>query len=151
MDEHFLQVFVDGVKRYFSVTTPHDPVEVGVPYLTRSRDHWHHDVTGIISVTGLHKGSVCFSAPRILLRRLLMVQGEADYDAGLCADLVGEVANTIAGNARRSFGREFSISTPQVVEGAPSTTLKADQAGRAYVIPLAWNRYRASLVISGQG
>ena len=33
-------------------------------------------------------------------------------------DLVGEVANTISGNARKVFGREFLISVPVMIEGA---------------------------------
>lgn len=150
MEAPFLQVFVEGIKRYFSTTTPDDPVEVGVPYLSLAQDRWHHDITGIITVTGVHQGSVCFSAPRILLRHLLLLQGEAENDTSMCSDLVGEVANTIAGNARRSFGRQFCISTPQVVEGEPPCTPLVTQVARAFVIPLEWHRYRASLVISCQ-
>lgn len=150
MEAPFLQVFVDGTKRYFSTTTPNNPVEVGVPYLTLSQDRWHHDITGIITVTGVHHGSVCFSAPRILLRHLLLLQGEAENDSAMCSDLVGEVANTIAGNARRSFGRQFCISSPQVIEGEPPRPPTLDALTRSFVIPIEWHRYRASLVISSQ-
>ena len=38
-------------------------------------------------------------------------------------DLVGEVANTIAGNARSEFGEEFEISVPIVLRGAPDEIL----------------------------
>ena len=39
----------------------------------------------------------------------------------LLVDLVGEVANTISGNARYVFGKDFMISVPVVIEGAPSS------------------------------
>lgn len=148
MDAPFLQVFVDGIKRYFSTTTPDDPVAVGVPYLSLTQDRWHHDITGIITVTGIHQGRVYFSAPRVLLRHMLLLLGEREGDALLCSDLVGEVANTIAGNARRRFGRQFCISPPHVVEGSPPHLSTSDQLARAFVIPLEWHRYRASLVIA---
>lgn len=150
MDEHFLQVFIDGVKRYFASTSPDQPVEVGVPYLIPAQRRWQHDITGIIQISGQQPGLVCFSAPRILLRRLLMAQGEFSAEPELCADLVGEVANTIAGNARISFGREFNISTPQVLEGYDLPQEPGQPEQRAYLIPLDWNNYRASLMISRQ-
>lgn len=149
MQAPFLQVFVEGVKRYFSMTTPDTPVDVGVPYLSMEADRWHHDITGVIRVTGFHEGNVYFSAPRILLRHLLLLQGEAQNDAAMCSDLVGEVANTIAGNARSSFGREYCISAPQVIEGELPPSSPVTASLRSFVIPLEWHHYHASLVISG--
>ena len=61
-------------------------------------------------------------------------------------DLVGEVANTIAGNVRRDFGKDFAISVPTVVTGeGPPVELPA--ACRPVVIPINWRSHVAKLVV----
>ena len=47
-----------------------------------------------------------------MLTVLLMRMQETDTSDANIMDLVGEVANTISGNARRDFGRNFIISVP---------------------------------------
>ncbi len=62
-------------------------------------------------------------------------------------DLVGEVANTISGNARRDFGRDFIISVPSVLAGErPDIPLKAGT--RSFVIPINWRSHSAKLIVS---
>ncbi len=91
-----------------------------------------HEYNGVISVSGRRNGIVCFSAPRGMLTVLLMKMNESNVSHEYLCDLVGEVANTIAGNVRRDFGKEFAISVPTVVAGArkqPSNCRSA--AGRS--------------------
>jgi chemotaxis protein CheX len=146
MTEDDLQVFIDGIIRYFSYTTE-QLVTVETPYLAENRSPVAMDYTGMIGVAGPVKGCVYVTAPRALLTNLLIAGGEADTSEDNLVDLVGEVANTIAGNARRELGKEFLISVPMVVEGAPSH-IHLPQEQRSYVIPLSWRNYQAAVVIS---
>lgn len=52
---------------------------------------------------------VYFTAMRSMLVRLLAIMGEPDCSVENLADLVGEMANTISGNARKDFGEDFMI------------------------------------------
>ena len=63
----------------------------------------------------------------------------------LC-DLVGEIANTFAGNARRDFGHQFQISVPQVVSGQVAPA-EFPTGTRPIVIPIDWRTYKARLVV----
>ena len=60
------------------------------------------------------KGSVFFSASTILLTNLISQIGIITTQEEKLMDLVGEVSNTIAGNARREFGDQFLLSVPIV-------------------------------------
>ncbi len=61
-------------------------------------------------MTGRRNGIVYFTAPRGMLIVMLMKMNESDVSHDNLCDLVGEVANTISGNARRDFGKDFMIS-----------------------------------------
>jgi chemotaxis protein CheX len=63
-------------------------------------------------------------------------------------DLVGEVANTISGNARRDFGREFVISVPCVLTGEKRPELPVKPGMRSFIIPINWRSHSAKLVVS---
>lgn len=145
MSENTIQVFIDGAIRYFEHTSDKD-VTVGTPYLIENDQPAAHDYTGIISITGPWKGCVYFTAPGILVKHLLMSIGEPDTTEENILDLVGEVANTISGNARREFGSDFVISVPIVIQGKPSAIhLPANL--RSYVIPITWKSYKAAVVV----
>ncbi len=146
MDENDIQVLIDGTIHYFQATVGQS-TEVGAPYLIENREPLLSDFTGVIGISGTHRGCVYFTAPRAMLRHILMTSGENRVDAEFMADVVGEVANTISGNARRHFGSEFEISVPRVFqERADDGSL--DLAERSYVIPINWRQYRAALVVS---
>ncbi len=145
MAEQTLQVFIDGAVRFFEHTNDKD-VKVGTPYLVENVNPAAYDVTGIIGISGPYRGCVYFTAPRILLKHLLLSIGEIDTCSENLFDLVGEVANTISGNARSIFGHEFMISVPVMLEGAPSH-IHLPQNSRSYVIPIYWKAYHAAVVI----
>lgn len=145
MSEQTLQVFIDGVLNYFQHTSDRE-VKVGSPYLVENSSPAAFDFTGIIGVSGPYRGSVYFTAPKALLTHLLLALGEKDTSMDNILDLVGEVANTVSGNARSQFGQEFMISVPVVVEGAPSK-IHLPKHLRSYVIPVYWKAYSAAVVI----
>ena len=145
MIEDRIEVFINGVIHYFNHVSEND-VNVGAPYLIENKTPTAHDYTGIISITGPWKGCVYFTAPGILVKHMLLKLGESDTSVSNILDMVGEVANTVSGNARREFGRDFLISVPVVIEGKPSGIhLPADL--RSYVIPIQWKSYKAAVVV----
>ncbi len=146
MQKEDLQVFIDGTVRYFDQMSE-SPAVVQTPYLEQSEVSINHEFTGIIGISGKKKGCVYFTAPESLLKHLLLVIGEYDSSKDVLSDLVGEVANTISGNARRHFGPEFMISVPVVVNGK-AERIKLPSNLRSYVIPVVWRNYEAALVIS---
>src|SRR5271157_4626934 len=114
LKESEVRTFVDGATRYFEVSAQHSAT-VGSPYLVTDGKPGAYEYTGVIGITGARKGIVYFTAPRGMLTVLLMRMQETDTSDENIKDLVGEVANTISGNARRDFGRTFVISVPTVV------------------------------------
>lgn len=145
MSEETLQVFIDGAINYFQHTSDRE-VKVGSPYLIENTSPIAFDFTGIIGVSGPYKGTVYFTAPKALLTHLLLSIGEDDISIEHIMDVVGEVANTISGNARSKFGQEFMISVPVVIEGKPGH-IHLPKNHRSYVIPVYWKAYSAAVVI----
>lgn len=139
-----LRVFVEAVMNYFSQSTREaasirsaylsDTVVPGYPY------------TGLITCAGQFHGCVHFSAPRELLRALLVEWSEHDMSEANLLDAVGEIANTIAGNARRHFGRGLEISVPVTLAG-PQAHIKAAVRARPFVIALSWRGHEAAVVV----
>ncbi len=143
--EEELKTFVDGTTRYFEVAAQ-QPATIGSPYLLEGEPAMH-DYTGIISVSGKREGVVYFTAPRAMLTVLLMKMQENDFSHESMRDLVGEVANTISGNARRDFGHDFVISVPNVLTG-DKPEIPHKPGARSFVIPINWRSHSAKLVVS---
>lgn len=147
MKEEDLQVFLVGVQKYFSQLMDPEELTVGTPYLVENTIPSAQDFTGVIAITGQKVGIVYFTAPRELLERLLSLMGEKQIDEVMFTDLVGEVANTISGNARSEFGEKFEISVPIVLRGAPDEIM-LPRKDRSFVIPISWQKRSAFIVIS---
>lgn len=146
MNESDLRVFIDGAIHYFSQMSA-SPATIQTPFLRDNDDAVAHEYTGIIGISGRKKGCVYYTAPGSLLKHLLLTIGEDDTSHDAMCDLVGEVANTISGNARSYFGPEFLISVPVVVDGKPDR-IRLPQELRSYVIPVLWRNYESAVVIS---
>jgi chemotaxis protein CheX len=138
-------VFVSGVLHYFS-TTVRQPALCGTPHLALNGRPDISDYTGLIRVSGRRSGLVAFTAPKSMLSVMLMRMQETDMSHANLCDLVGEVANTLAGNARRDFGQQFLISVPEVLSGREGQ-LEYPAAGRPIVIPIEWRNYHARLIV----
>ncbi len=146
MHETDLRVFIDGTTHYFHQTAQ-EKAMVGTPYLLDTSHTICYDFTGIIGISGRRKGCVYFTAPTEMLNVLLARLGEDTFDNDFRCDIVGEVANTISGNARKEFGRDFMISVPIIVAGEPER-IKLPHDIRSFVIPIDWCEHHAALVIS---
>ena len=104
------------------------------------------EFTGIIGVSGKAHGAVCFTADRTMLENILRFLNEAPINGELICDLVGEIANTLSGNAREEFGREFLISVPVVSTGG-DVRFQFPKECRNYVIPIIWQTEKAYLLV----
>lgn len=145
MIEKNFQVFIDSVANYFN-QLKEDNIVVATPYLNENHTPILSDYTGVIGITGNNKGLVYFTAPTPLLKKMLTAMREADESEENMVDLVGEVANTIAGNARTQFGPEFNISVPFVFKGQPDNVI-LPKDHHSFVIPLEWKSTEAAIVI----
>ena len=146
LNETQLKVFVDHATHYFSAFAQ-EPAIVRVPYLISHDESLVYDYTGVIGVSGAFRGCVYFTAPARMMQYLLMTQGETEHSQEHCFDVVGEIANTLAGNARRELGSDFMISVPIRIAGKPEQLTLARSA-RSYAIPIQWRVYSAALVVS---
>ncbi len=146
LQEQELKTFVDGTTNYFEVAAQ-QPASVGSPYLVTEGTPAMHEYTGVISISGRREGIVYFTAPKAMLTVLLMKMQENDFSHENMRDLVGEVANTISGNARRDFGSEFVISVPSVLAGERAE-LPVVPGARSFVIPINWRSHSAKLVVT---
>jgi len=144
MKETLIQVFVDILVKYLAHFNEVD-AEVGIPYLGESAQQLCYDVTGVIGVTGSYTGMVSFSAPKGFLVQLILMQGEQNVSDDNIADMAGEIANTISGNARSEFGDQFTISVPDVVVGDIDTS---SSDNRPCVIPVSWKHFESVLTVS---
>ena len=111
LKEAEIRTFIEGATNYFEVSAQ-QAASVGSPYLVTDGKPGAYEYTGVIGISGARKGIVYFTAPRGMLTVLLMRMNETDTSEENIKDLVGEVANTISGNARRDFGKNFVISVP---------------------------------------
>ncbi len=146
MEENDIRVFIDSTTHYFNHVT-NVPAEVQAPYLVEYHSPLVYDFTGMIGIAGNRRGTVYFTARKPMVHHLLMLQGENDMSSENCCDIVGEIANTLSGNARRVLGKDFMISVPIVFDGSPQR-LQLSRNCRSYVIPIQWRNHRAALTVS---
>ena len=144
LKEAEIRTFIEGATHYFE-TSAQQSASVGSPYLVTDGNPGTYEYTGVIGISGARKGIVYFTAPRGMLTVLLMRMQETDTSDENIKDLVGEVANTISGNARRDFGKNFHISVPVVM--VQDKDKVAAPHSRSYVIPINWRTHSAKLVV----
>ncbi len=136
-----LKLFVDSARRYFEVITQQQP-EITSAFLGTAGVPGY-EYNGIVQFSGSYRGQVRVSMPGKLLRELLLLQHETDLGNANLLDAVGEVANTLAGNARKQLGAGLHISVPSTVQG--TANLPAHVRQRPYVISLRWNHQPAQV------
>jgi chemotaxis protein CheX len=81
-----------------------------------------------------------------MLEKILRFLNEAPVNGELIRDLVGEIANTLSGNAREEFGRDFLISVP-IVSTDRNVRFQFPRDCRNYVIPIIWQTEKAFLLV----
>jgi chemotaxis protein CheX len=143
LQETELKLFIDSVRRYFQVITKQEP-QITSAFLGTG-DVEGHDFNGIVTFSGSYNGHVIVSMPPQLLRELLLLQGETDLCESNLLDAVGEVANTLGGNARKTLGTGLQISVPVKLHG--SSGIRARVRKHPYVITLRWNHQPALVCV----
>ena len=146
MNESDIGVFIDGVVRYYFQTADAD-IRVEAPFLIRDTNQQLSEFSGRIHISGGYTGDVIFTAPKPMLTMLLERYGEKNTGDEYLLDLAGEIANTIAGNAREFFGSRFDLSPPVVATG-DITGLFSQRELKTYCIPVSWENQTAKLLIA---
>lgn len=144
MTDKELQVFLEGTVNYF-LEVSGTPAVMGVPYIKETNEEVSLDLTGAIGISGNKKGVIYITCPSAMVKDLVgIILGDKNPDSGSLCDMTGEIANTIAGNARQVFGANFMISVPIIIEGKP-VHLKV--AAPTFVIPITWRSHKSFLVV----
>lgn len=141
-----IAVFSEAITHFFTTTTG-ETASVRSAYLLEDGPPvlWN-DFNGLIEVNGRYQGSICFSAPGPLLTHVLLKMGDSEYTQERQGDLVGEIANTLSGRARRHFGEGLEISPPRLIANDIDTP-PPRATSLPYAIPLSWHGYEAHLVV----
>jgi chemotaxis protein CheX len=94
-------------------------VQINSPYEPIDNDTSLYDVSGIIGFTGDVIGSAVVSLPRetaLPMAEALCCE-PTEFGSEEFIDAIGELANMIAGNAKKDFGVKAKIGIPSVVIG----------------------------------
>ncbi|MDB5964842.1 MAG: hypothetical protein JWQ72_1342 [Polaromonas sp.] len=143
LNETDLRLFVDSIKRYLLVTTRQEP-QLTSAFLGTG-DVEGHEFNGIVSFSGSYNGQVVVSMPGKLVREILLLQQETNLSDGNLLDAVGEIANTLAGNARKTLGPDLQISVPVKIQGSHGIRTRVRK--HPYVITLRWNHHAAMVCV----
>ena len=96
-----------------------------------------YDVSGIIGLSGEAQGSICMSYPKLMALKIVskLLGTDIKIIGPEVADGIGEIANIVAGNAKKYLTKfKLSISLPKVVLGN-SHYLISLQDSPAIVVP----------------
>ena len=148
MEEYILKVFSKSTLRYFDAAAG-GGASLGTPYLGGDNESAGLGYSAVIGISGSYRGNIYYTASREKLFELLPALGESHPDDTLCAELVGEITNTISGNAREQLGGGFMISTPFILEGKP-LSVHATRGVACYVLPVTWGRHASRVLVSIQ-
>ena len=145
MTEQELQVFINSTVNYFNEVSA-STAAMGTPYIKEAGEQVLLDYTGLIGISGVQKGCVYYTTSNAMLSDLAVdILGEPG-DATTLNDLIGEIANTVAGNAQKTFGSDFMISVPVVIKGdAKGTELNIKPP--TYVVPVTWKGHKGFIVV----
>jgi chemotaxis protein CheX len=141
-----IRVFAEGIQHYFEKLT-NELIDVEKPVLIQQINPYILDYTGVIGISGSHKGSIFFSSTRSLLVELLSALQIDELGEEQIMDLVGDVSNTVSGNSRRELGAKFTLSPPVILKGK-GEDMKVSQIEEVYLIALSWKGHKANLIVS---
>lgn len=145
MKEEEIKVFIDIVIHYFKEITGEE-TQMGIPFVKQDNLSVL-SYTGIIGISGKYRGGIYLSADKEMLADVAgIILGLEDCDESAAVDMLGEITNTIAGNARSSFGSKFMISVPIVIKGQPEDIF-FQLKPPVFVIPIEWRSHQCYLAI----
>lgn len=146
MQDKDIEVFIAGARRYFESLGSGFSVLIEPPFI-KQENRPFLELTGMIDISGKAHGAVGFTATHAMLASILRSLNEDHIDQDAAADLVGEIANTLSGNAREEFGSDFKISVPVVLKNQEASA-RFPKEHLNYVIPVIWHGERAYLLVS---
>lgn len=148
MEQEKLQIFIQSVIEYFEKLTG-SSIEAGVPFLKEEGKSVLLSYTGVIGISGKTQGAIYITADEDFLFELMQKIMPGTYKTGKrLAGMAGELANTIAGNAQKTLGKEFHISIPMILtSGNDSDASSLELKAPTFVIPLKWGEHLAYLVV----
>jgi chemotaxis protein CheX len=117
IDARLVTPFVNAVRDVFQKMVG-VPATIQKPFL-KSPPTPSHSICGIIGFSGNITGSVVLSFSDSAAQKLVESFAGVKLDIGTAdfADAIGELANMVAGAAKRNLGGLASISVPSVVIG----------------------------------
>lgn len=143
-----IQAFMDSTSNYFT-TVGSDKPEFGIPYNldAGTKKYPLYAYSGHIGISGSHRGGIVLTCEKNLVAQLLHhVLGHGSESEEEIIQMLAELVNTVAGNARLHFGSGFEISVPTVVIGEPEE-FKFVLAEPSLVLPLTWQGSHANAII----
>ncbi len=117
MNLNELNAINDAVQAYFGRLT-RQPSRVGTGNSAVSGELPEFDYTGLVAVSGAYRGCIYFTAPKLMLRYLLLAAGETLQGDDVFLGTAGEIAHTIASHAVAHIGTGLEISPPATLKGA---------------------------------
>ena len=118
MDVKYINPFLASIRNVFD-TMLQIPFDIGKPSLKKDTVP-RFEISGIIGLSGNITGCVVLNLSRelaIQLASALTGEEVSEVDEE-CTDAIGEIANMIAGGAKKDFpGEDNSISVPSMVIG----------------------------------
>ena len=106
------------------------------------------EYTGLVGVSGQYRGCLYLTGNADFLRSIIsemlgkqLAVGELDL-----RDMVGELINTVVGNAREFLGPGFLASLPVIIEGAPRG-IEFPLRLPAYIVSMVWRGQECYLVV----
>ena len=102
--------------------------------------------SGFIKVEGPLNGWICLSLPPGVVDGLLESLSEPSGDEISRLDITGEVAYTVAANARERFGEKLLIC-PALATGDANMEKTLEQPPLTLRLPFTWRQYSAQLLI----
>jgi chemotaxis protein CheX len=136
------QIFLKGLETFF--TKLGQEPEIGIPH-PRESDFRLMDYTGAIGLSGLSRGCIYVTSGSALLDAISSAYNvPASEEVRL--DTIGELANTIAGNAQDNTTSTFEISVPMVITGSPDNILLPMRTP-VFIVPFSWKGQKGFLGI----
>lgn len=118
MDVKYINPFLTAIQNVFE-TMIDIPYTLGKPTIKKDRIA-SYDVSGIIGISGEVAGCVVISFPKRIALQLASALLDDDLQTvdEDCTDAIGEIANMIAGDAKKDFPKKnTTVSVPIVIIG----------------------------------
>lgn len=149
MEQEQLTIFIQSIVDYFNKIT-RTAIDVGVPFLKPDEQSVLLTYTGAIGISGRMKGAIYITAEETFIAKLLQtIMPDMEIQPRRLESMVGELANTIAGNAQKAFGTDFLISIPIILTSKEAKdSSRLELKAPTFVVPLRWMENNAFLAVA---